>query len=53
MMSNVAENLAKVQGTVSRWSRPSLGVVWGRSRREGKQGFSMYVTMLPSSSQLL
>lgn len=42
-MSNVAENLAKVQGTVSRWSRLSLGVVWGRSRREGGETRLFYV----------
>lgn len=33
MMSNVAENLAKVQGLMIRWSRPSLAVVWGRRQK--------------------
>lgn len=48
MMSNVAANLAKVQGTVSRWSRPSLGVVWGR-RQEGGNGNKAFLCMSPCS----
>lgn len=37
MMSNVAENLAKVQGIMSRWPRPAW--VWSGAggRREGEQ----------------
>lgn len=39
MMSNMAENLAKGQGIVSRWWRPSLGVVWGIREGEGTRHF--------------